>query len=108
MTDVGDLDAAEAIAREFPDDPDVLRLATLIRFARGAEGQDLDALLARLEADPNDLAAQYALGCLDEQDGKWEESLQRFLEIARTDRKSQARTEETTSAPQPLLTISYA
>ena len=89
MTDVGDLDAAEAIAREFPDDPDVLRLATLIRFARGAEGQDRDALLARLEADPNDLAAQYALGCLDAQDGKWEESLQRFLEIARTDRKFQ-------------------
>jgi len=87
MTDVGDLDAAEELAAEFPNDPDVLRLATLIRFARGAEGQDREALLARLEADPNDLAAQYALGCLDAQDGNWEESLQRFLEIARTDRK---------------------
>lgn len=87
MTDVGDLDAAEGIAAEFPNDPDVLRLATLIRFARGAEGQDRDALLARLEADSNDLAAQYALGCMDAQDGNWEESLQRFLEIARTDRK---------------------
>jgi len=87
MTDVGDLDAAEELAAEFPNDPDVLRLATLIRFARGAEGQDREALLARLEADPNDLAAQYALGCMDAQDGNWEESLQRFLEIARADRK---------------------
>lgn len=87
LTDVGDLDAAEEIAREFPDDPDVKRLATLIRFARGAEGQDRDALLARLEADAGDLAAQYALGCLDAQEGKWEESLERFLDIVRTDRK---------------------
>src|SRR3546814_1638888 len=76
----------------------VLRLATLIRFARGAEGQDRDALLPRLEADPNDLAAQYALGCLDAQDGKWEESLQRFLE----------RSEEHTSELQSLMRISYA
>jgi putative thioredoxin len=89
LTDVGDLDAAEALAAEFPTDPDVLRLATLIRFARGAQDQDREALLARLEADPNDLAAQYALGCMDAEDGEWESSLQRFLEIVRTDRKFQ-------------------
>ena len=87
LTDVGDLDAAEEIAREFPDDPDVKRLATLIRFARGAEGQDRDALLARVEADAGDLDAQYALGCLDAQDAQWEAALERFLEIVRTDRK---------------------
>lgn len=86
LTDVGDLDAAEAIAKEFPDDPDVKRLATLIRFARGAEGQDRDALVARVAADAGDLAAQYALGCIEAQDGQWEPALERFLEIARTDR----------------------
>lgn len=89
MTDVGDLDSAEAIAAEFPTDPDVLRLATLIRFARGAEGQEREALNARLEADPGDLAALYALACMDAQDGQWESSLQGFLEIVRTDRKFQ-------------------
>ena len=89
MTDVGDLDSAEAIAAEFPDDPDVLRLATLIRFARGAEGHEREALEARLEADASDLAALYALACMDAQDGQWESSLERFLEIVRTDRKFQ-------------------
>ncbi len=87
LTDVGDLDGAEEIARDFPDDPDVKRLATLIRFARGADGQDRDALQARLEANPGDLEAQYALGCLDAQDGQWEAALERFLDIVRTDRK---------------------
>lgn len=87
FTDVGDLDSAEAIAAEFPDDPDVLRLATLIRFARGAEGHEREALVARVEADAGDLEAQYALACVEAQEGQWEASLERFLDIVRADRK---------------------
>lgn len=86
LLDLGELDAAEELAARFEGNAEVARVAGLIRFVRGAAGQDPDALAARIEADENDVAAQYALGCVLAAAGQWEPALERFLDVVKLDR----------------------
>jgi putative thioredoxin len=86
LLDLGELDAAEALAARFEGDPEVTRVAGLVRFVRGAAGHDPDALIARLEANEDDVEARYAFGCLLASSAQWEQALECFLDVVKIDR----------------------
>jgi putative thioredoxin len=89
LIEEGDLDGAEALVARMPGEPMVKRQAARIRFERGAQGTDEAEVVARVEADPNDVAARYALGCHFARRGQLAEALEHFLEVVMIDRKFQ-------------------
>lgn len=87
LIEEGDLDGAEALIDRMPGEPMVKRQASRLRFERGVIGNDETEMAARVEADPNDVAARYALGCHFGRRGQLVEALELFLEVVAIDRK---------------------
>lgn len=84
----GDVQAAREHVEAVPDayfgttDGDLERAW----FAVKAAGHDADALLQRLEVEPGDLQARFALGSVHAERGNFEEALAQFYEILSRDR----------------------
>jgi len=89
LIEEGDLDGAQTLVDRLPGETLVKRQAARIRFERGRAGTEPDALLARIEANEDDVAAHYALGCHLARDRRFPEALEHFLEVVRIDRKYQ-------------------
>lgn len=86
LVDSGEIAAAEDLAARYAGHSEVDRLAALLRFARDAAGADPEALVARVQADEEDVAAQYQLGCALAAAGEWQSALECFLVVVRVDR----------------------
>ncbi len=84
--DDGDIERAEQIALQHPADPQAKRVLGRIAFARIAAGHERAALEQRLEGEPDDAAAHYALGGLLALAGEWEDALEHLLATVRLDR----------------------
>ena len=61
-------------------------MLTQLAFESEAAGADREALESRLEANPDDAAAHYALGNLLAAAGEWEGALEHLLDTVRLDR----------------------
>lgn len=83
----GDGDEAERLLRPFAHDAEAQRVRARIRFQAAARTADLPALRARLDANPRDVAAHYALGLALAGDEAYTSALDHLLEAVRLDRK---------------------
>ncbi len=86
LVDSGEIAAAEELVKQYAGHPEVDRLAALLRFARDAAGVDPQVLIARVQADEDDVEAQYQLGCVLAAAGEWQSALECFLVVVRVDR----------------------
>lgn len=86
LVDAGEIEAATALAREHEGHPEVDRLAGLLRFVRDSAGVDAESLLDRVDADEDDVEAQYLLGCALAAAGEWEAAMECFLAVVQLDR----------------------
>ena len=82
----GDVERAAQIASGHPADLQARRVLASVAFARIAAGHDRAALEQRLEAEPDDAAAHYALGGLLALAGEWEDAFEHLLATVRLDR----------------------
>lgn len=86
LFDLDDLERAEGIAKEWPNEDRAKRVLGLIRFRRLAQGQQRVDLEARLAQDGADAAAHYALAAVLAGAGEWRAALDHLLTTVRLDR----------------------
>ena len=88
--DRGNLVEAKQMLADAVEQDDIRRELAQLRakvfLHENADG-DEGALRARLQADPQDLEARFALACRDALNGRAEQALASLLEIVKTDRK---------------------
>jgi putative thioredoxin len=87
--EAGETEAAlELLGRVLPTSPrieEAERLAAAVRTGGASGGGDLEELRARIEADPTDLEARFALGRGLAASGEYEPALEALLEVVRRD-----------------------
>jgi putative thioredoxin len=83
------LDFLDSISAAANERKEAERLMARLRLHGGAAEQDLDALRARVEAEPENLEARLALAQALAGREKYQEALAEFLEIVKTDRTFQ-------------------
>jgi putative thioredoxin len=79
----------ESIPAGVQERPAADALIATAQFRRHAAGQNEAALRAKIEAEPNDLSARYALANLLAADQRFEEALAAFLEVIRRNPQSE-------------------
>ncbi|MDA0269591.1 MAG: tetratricopeptide repeat protein [Chloroflexi bacterium] len=90
LIDEGEIDEAEALLNGTEATAAVQAQRARIAFARGTADVDVDALLARLAADEDDVPAHYGLGCIDASAGRYEDALEHFLTVVMFNREYEA------------------
>ena len=82
----GEIARARELAARFPGEPAAARVIAQLAFRDEAGGTSREELEARLEANPEDAEAHYALGCLLAAEGEWQDALEHLLATVRLDR----------------------
>jgi len=82
----GEEDEALRLLSTFPNDANAAQLKAEIALRKAGSGSDLRALEERLQRDPRDVGALYDLGMALGAAGRYEEALERLLDVVRLDR----------------------